>query len=307
MKGNNIFLDGLEEGLSLEVLARQVVEGFITGLHKSPFHGFSVEFAEHKLYNQGESVKHVDWKLFARTDKMFVKKFEEETNLRCHLVLDSSSSMFYPEEGINKFQYSSLAIASIINLLQKQRDAFGLTLFSDVIESHIPAKSTRVHEKIIYHELERYLNKPVRGKLTNITECLHTIAERLPKRSMVVVFSDFFSTNQKQGNLEEVFSALQHLRFNKHEVIIFNVLDKTHELDFSFENRPYHFIDSETGKELKLNPSHYINQYKSKMDNFKKEIDTRCGQLKIDLVDAYLEEGFNATLNAWLIKRNKMG
>lgn len=291
---------------NLEILAKQVVEGFITGLHKSPFHGFSVEFAEHRLYNSGESVKNVDWKLFARTDKMFTKRFEEETNLRCQLVIDSSASMFYPEDALNKFQFAVMSSAAIIHLLKKQRDAFGLTLFAEDIEFQTPAKSTLVHERYLYHQLEKYLNNPQKNKKTNLTECLHHIAESIPKRSMIVLFSDLFGNYADDKELESVFSALQHLKYNKHEVIIFNILERKHELNFEFENRPYHFIDSETGDHLKLNPQQYLADYRERMDAFKKYLDLKCGQFRIDLVNAYIEDGFNPTLNAWLIKRNKM-
>lgn len=291
---------------NLEILANQVVEGFITGLHKSPFHGFSVEFAEHRLYNAGDSVKNVDWKLFARTDKLFSKRFEEETNLRCQLVIDCSSSMFYPLGKVNKFQFSSMAAAAIINLLKKQRDAFGLTLFSEDIELQTPAKSTQVHQKYIYHELEKYLSDSVKLKKTSIAQNLHHIAESTHKRAMIVLFSDLFENTSSASEIDKIFSALQHLKYNKHEVIIFNVLEKAHEVDFNFDNRPYHFIDSESGEQLKLNPSQYAEEYKRRVANFQEELDLRCAQLKIDLVHSNIEDGFNPTLNAWLIKRNKM-
>lgn len=291
---------------NLEILANQVVEGFITGLHKSPFHGFSVEFAEHRLYNAGDSVKNVDWKLFAKTDKLFSKRFEEETNLRCQLVIDCSSSMFYPLDKLNKFQFSAMAAAAIINLLKKQRDAFGLTLFSEDVEFQTPAKSTQVHQKYIYHELEKYLNDSDKLKKTNIAENLHQIAERTHKRAMIVLFSDLFESASSANEVDEVFSALQHLKYNKHEVIIFNVLEKAHEVDFNFDNRPYHFIDSESGEQLKLNPLQYAEEYKKRVANFQEELDLKCAQLKIDMVHTHIEEGFNPALNAWLIKRNKM-
>ncbi len=303
---NKIVLEDLKDGINIEFLARQVVEGFITGLHKSPFHGFSVEFAEHRLYNEGESVRNVDWKLFAKTEKMFTKRFEEETNLRCHLLIDASSSMFYPQQSLNKFQFSALCSAAIINLLKKQRDAFGLTIFADDVELQTPAKSTMVHEKFLYHQLERYLGEPVKDKKTNIAESLHKIAESLPKRSMIVLFSDLFENSSNEKELSNIFAALQHLKFNKHEIIVFNVLERKHELEFDFENRPYQFIDAETGEQIKLNPTQYLEEYKRMMVVFKENLDTKCVQLKIDLVNAYLEDGFSPTLNAWLIKRNKM-
>ncbi len=291
---------------NLEILANQVVEGFITGLHKSPFHGFSVEFAEHRLYNAGDSVKHIDWKLFARTNKYFTKKYEEETNLRCQILIDASSSMFYPPEGINKFQFSVMAAACIINLLKRQRDAFGITVFAEDIELHTPAKSTPVHQKYVYHELEKYLQQKAHQKKTQLVKNLHAIADQIPKRSMVVLFSDLFENVLHHEDLEHIFAALQHLKYNKHEVVIFNVADDKHELNFDFDNRPHHFIDVETGEEFKLNPKDYAETYQLKMAHYRKEIALKCGQYKIDYLNTSLAQGYYPTLQAWLLKRNKM-
>ena len=301
----NSFLE-LNDFGNLEWLAQQVVEGFITGLHKSPFHGFSVEFAEHRLYNVGDSIKNIDWKLFARSDKLFVKRFEEETNLRCQILIDCSSSMYYPEKGLNKFKFSALAGAALINLLKRQRDAFGLTLFSETIEVHTQAKSTLAHQKYIINELEQYLKTDSSLKKTNFAENLHLIAEQIHKRSLVVIFSDLLENSLSQNSSEELFEALQHLKYNKHEVIIFNVNELKHELNFDFENRPYHFIDKETNEQIKLNPVQYKEVYLERMNNFKKEFDLKCAQYKIELVNASIEDGFYPVLNAWLIKRNRM-
>src|SRR5688572_19981865 len=150
----------------LELIAQQVVEGFITGLHKSPFHGFSVEFAEHRLYNTGDSIKNIDWKLYGRTDKLFVKRFEEETNLRCQIVLDVSSSMYYPEKDFNKLLFSVYSAASLMYLFKKQRDAFGLSCFSDKLELSTPAKSTAIHQKYLFSELEKLMTRQRRGDHT---------------------------------------------------------------------------------------------------------------------------------------------
>src|ERR1700744_1807663 len=172
----------IQQLANLELLARQVVEGFITGLHQSPFHGFSVEFAEHRLYNNGESVKNIDWKLLARTDKLFVKQFEEETNLRCYLLLDTSSSMNFPEKGVNKLQFSIYAIASLMYLFKKQRDAFGLGLFSDKIDQLTQVKSTTSHLFYLYAELEKAYNNPKVNTSTSITQVLHQVAGQIHQR-----------------------------------------------------------------------------------------------------------------------------
>ena len=292
--------------ISLPLLASQVVEGFITGLHKSPFHGFSVEFAEHRLYNTGESVRNIDWKLYGRTDKLFVKRFEEETNLRCQLVLDVSSSMYYPPEKFNKLRFAVYAAASLIYLLQKQRDAFGLSYFSDHVEYTSPAKSTTAHQKQLFHELEKLLVRDKRGQGTHIATTLHQIAEQIHKRSLVIIFSDMLEGANSESELDAIFSALQHLKHNKHEVIIFNVLDHGKELNFEFDNRPYHFVDVETGQELKVNPNQIKEQYLQATHAYHKELQLRCAQYRIDLIDADINQGYQAVLQAYLIKRQKM-
>lgn len=288
---------------SIELIAKQVVEGFITGLHKSPFHGFSVEFVEHRLYNTGESTKHVDWKLFGRTDRLFVKRYEEETNLRCQIVVDASSSMYFPENSINKLQFSIYAAASLMNLLKKQRDAFGLSIFSDELDLHTPAKSSTVHQKLILNELEKLINKPNVNKGTSAVKSLHTIAESVHKRSLIVLFSDMM---ESVSNVDEIFAALQHLKHRKHEVVLFHIIDKDKEVDFNFENRPYQFIDMETGEELKLHPNEVKSNYIEQVKKVNKELKLKCGQYGIDFVEVDIKNGFHSVLLSYLIKRKKM-
>jgi uncharacterized protein (DUF58 family) len=294
----------------LELLAHQVVEGFITGLHKSPFHGFSVEFAEHRLYNKGEPTKHIDWKLFGRTDKLFLKRYEEETNLRCQLVIDDSSSMYFPfkENGSsqpNKITFSIYCAAALMLLLKKQRDAVGLSIFGDSVEVNTATKSSSLHHKLLMTELEKRLQPigPDVKRKTMAVEALHEIAESIHKRSLVILFSDMFDS---RTNSEDLFSALQHLRHNKHEVILFHVVDKKQELDFEFENRPYRFVDVETGEELKLNPHEVKDHYIQAIQDFKSELKLRCGQYRIDFVEADINQGFDQVLLPYLLKRNRM-
>lgn len=291
---------------NLELLARQVVEGFITGLHKSPFHGFSVEFAEHRLYNTGDNVKNIDWKLYAKTDKLFSKRYEEETNLRCQFVIDVSSSMYFPLKAYNKLNFSVQAVASLIYLLKRQRDAFGLSLFTDHLLLNTPAKSTTTHQKYLFSRLEEILKAEQLNIRTNLEQALHQVAELIHKRSLVVVFSDMLSTVHDEQRIDGLFSALQHLKFNKHEVIIFNVTDKAREVDFSFENRPYEFVDMETGAVLKTHTSKVKDAYLSKMQEYRQAIALKCTQYKIDMIDADIAEGFHPILQAYLIKRQKM-
>lgn len=296
---------------NLELLARQVVEGFLIGLHKSPFHGFSVEFAEHRLYNPGESTRHIDWKVLARTDRVYVKKFEEETNLRCQIVIDASSSMYFPEaresqSGLRKIDFSCIAAAAVMHLLKKQRDAFGLTVFSDRVELHSNVKSSSVHSKLMLGQLQQLMARKPEKKKTAAASCLHEVAEKLHRRSMVVIFSDMFE-NMLTGNQEyqSLFSALQHLKHNKHEVILFHVLDKSKEMSFDFINRPYRFIDLETGDQLKLTPNQVKENYVRQMQDFYQQLKLRCGQYKIDLVEADVNQGFRSVLLPYLMKREK--
>lgn len=291
---------------NLELLAQQVVEGFITGLHKSPFHGFSVEFAEHRQYNNGDNVKNIDWKLYAKTDKLYSKRFEEETNLRCQFVIDVSSSMYFPEPKNNKLTFSIQATAALMYLLKRQRDAFGLSLFTDEILLNSHAKSTTVHQKYLFTKLEELLQKPKVNSLTNISDALHQVAERIHKRSLVVIFSDLFHTQTSQHKTDEFFDALQHLKFNKHEIVVFNVVDKSKEVDFEFENRPYQFIDMETGDTIKVHTNQVKDNYKTAVSIYRQQIALKCAQYKIDLIDADIQAGFYPILQAYLIKRQKL-
>ncbi len=293
---------------NLELLAKQVVEGFIIGLHKSPFHGFSVEFAEHRIFNPGEDPKNIDWKVFARTDKMYTKKYEEETNLRCQIVIDASSSMYFPEpdfdgkKKMNKLLFSSLAAASLMNLLRKQRDAFGLSIFDDAVKYHTRCKSSTAHYRLLLSHLQKLIDNPVNDKKTSTAESLHQIAESIHKRSLVVIFSDMF----EQGDINEMFAALQHLKYNKHEVVLFHTVDKALEIDFEFENRPYIFIDMESGEKVKLQSNQVKDYYVEQVAKLKENLKVKCLQYRIDFVEADINAGFRSILQSYLVKRSKM-
>jgi uncharacterized protein (DUF58 family) len=288
---------------NLEFLARQMVEGFITGLHKSPFHGFSVEFAEHRLYNTGESTRHMDWKVFAKTDRLFVKRYEEETNLRCHLLLDTSSSMYYPEENFGKITFSIMAAACLAHLLQRQKDAVSLTTFSEEIEIQTPIKSTPSHIHKILLELEGLLQKPRPLRKTSVAEVIHLIAQKIHKRSLVILFSDMFEDLEHS---EELFSALQHLRHNMHEVLLFHITDRRTEEEFAFEDRPYEFVDLESGERVKVQPHQVRDQYQEFVKKFYQDLKLKCGQYKIDFIEADIAQGFDPILTAYLVKHSKM-
>ncbi|MDR4987348.1 MAG: DUF58 domain-containing protein [Bacteroidales bacterium] len=296
---------------NLDFLARQVVEGFITGMHKSPFHGFSVEFAEHRIYNPGESTRHIDWKLFARTEKLFVKRYEEETNLRCQIVIDTSSSMHFRGAGrdtagtSSKLDFSIECAAALIYLLRKQRDAVGLSLLSDKTELHTEAKSSSVHYKMLYTHLDKIYKKKQQALnvTTNTSGLLHLLAEKIHKRSLVVIFSDMMDN---QASPDALFSALQHLKHNKHEVILFHVYEREQERDLSYKSRPFRFIDMETGKSLRLNPADIKDKYVQSMADYFHNLRLKCMQYKIDFVPGEINEGYEKVLMGFLVKRAKL-
>ena len=294
---------------NLDLLARQVVEGFIIGLHKSPFHGFSVEFAEHKHYNPGENINNIDWKVYARTNKLYSKKYEEETNLRCQILVDASSSMFFPDveidqnQSLNKFQFAALGAASMMNLLKKQRDAYGLSVFDNEVNYHVPPKSSTAQYNRILTELNERITHPPKLAKTRVAQAMHEIADRIHKRSLVIVFSDMLDDDDQQ---DELFSALRHLKFNKHEVILFHVVDKSKELDFDFDDRPHEFIDLENDERIRLQPSQVKEVYTQKILERTNEIRLKCLQFKIDYQLADVAIGYHQILRTLLVKRSKM-
>jgi uncharacterized protein (DUF58 family) len=305
-------LKNFQEFNRLEFIAKHVVEGFITGMHKSPFHGFSVEFAEHRIYNSGESVRHIDWRLLARSEKMFVKRFEEETNLRAHILLDISSSMLFPLDNIlqSKLAFSVYASSALIYLLRKQRDAVGLSFLSDKIDLLTEAKVSAVHAKFLYAKLAELLaellsasqSHKFNSRKTHLADSIHLLAEKLHKRSLVILFTDMFEHEHRN----EIFDALQHLTYNKHELIVFHVYNSELEQKFNFMNRPHKFIDLESGRILKLQPGQIKDSYQKKSNEFYSEIALMCRKYKIDMVKADVHQDFREILWPFLVKRSKM-
>ena len=293
----------------LELLANQVVEGFISGMHKSPFHGFSAEFAEHKVYNPGESTKHIDWKLFAKTDRLYTKRYEEETNLRCHLIIDNSSSMHYPklkENQLfyeNKIGFSVLASAVLMNLLKKQRDAVGLSVYSDEYEFYAPEKGSDRHHRMILNKLESLLEFQKQTKTTDTVAFLHQIAEKIHRRSMIVLFTDMFQS----GNEEALFTALQHLKHNKHKVVLFHVIDQKTELNFDFDTAPRKFIDLESGEEINIFADTVKETYEASVTDYFKKVALTCAQNKIKYVPVSAGADFEKILTTYLVEKQTFG
>lgn len=290
---------------NLELLAKQVVEGFITGMHKSPFHGFSVEFSEHKLYNKGESTRHIDWKLFAKTEKLYTKKYEEETNLRCHIIIDNSASMHYPVvksqtvDTLNKVGFAAVAAACLLEILKKQRDAVGLSVYADTYEYYAPEKGSERHRKMILHQLEQLLTTTSKAT-TNTYHYLHEIAEKLHRRSLIFLFTDMFQTTTKE---EALFEALRHLKYNKHEVVLFHTYDAKTEFDFNFDNTPKKFVDVETGEAINVYAENIQGSYKQLVATYFKQLKNKCLQYKVDYVPTDINSGFTDILTAYLVHR----
>lgn len=295
---------------NLDLLAKQVVEGYISGIHKSPFHGFSAEFAEHKIYNNGESTRHIDWKLFAKTDKLYTRRYEEETNLRCHLIIDNSASMHFPSVkqqsvgSLNKIGFSVLASACLMEILKRQRDAVGLSVYSDEFEFYAPERSSERHHHMLLNKLNGMLEKSVQKKSTDTYTYLHQIAEKLKRRSLIFLFTDMFQADTDE---EKLFAALRHLKYNRHEVILFHVIDEKRELNFDFGNTPRRFTDVETGAEVDLYSDNIRENYKKAVEKYLADLQMQCAKYRIKYIEADINKSFDNLMTAYLLEKQKFG
>lgn len=293
---------------NLELLANQVVEGFISGIHKSPFHGFSAEFAEHKVYNPGESTKHIDWKLYAKTDKLYTKRYEEETNLRCHMILDNSASMYYPMvkelslENLNKIGFAVLAIAALMKLLKKQRDAVGLSIYAEDYHFYTGEKGSERHYQMLLAKLSQVSMESEPGKNTGTYTYLHQIAEKIKRRSLIFLFTDMFQTEKRE---EELFEALRHLKYNKHEVVLFHLLEHKTEIEFDFENTPRRYVDVETGQHIDLYADNIKDAYEKELRKYTNALSLNCAKYKIKYVPVDIREPFSKVLNTFMVERQQ--
>lgn len=293
----------------LELKAKKIVEGFISGLHKSPYHGFSVEFAEHRPYNAGDDFKHIDWKVYGKKERFYVKQYEEETNLRCYILLDTSSSMMYKHFGEwSKLRYGIHYAAALMYMMQRQRDACGLIPFNSKIETFIPAKSTYAHLRLIFTELEKQLaveqDKSAEKKTTASAQTIHEIAERLNQRSLVVVITDLFENVDQH---EQLISSLKHLRHKKHEVLLFNVMESRSERELAFPDKRFVFQDMETDQEVEVLPAQIREDYKKQIAEYTHQFKTACSEFEIDFEEMDTESAFDLALLAYLNKRKRLG
>jgi uncharacterized protein (DUF58 family) len=290
----------------LELKARQIVEGFIAGLHKSPFYGFSVEFAEHRSYYPGDEIRHIDWKVYGKSERYYVKQYEEETNLRCHLILDTSSSMQFKHFAeVTKLEYAITFGAALLYMMHRQRDACGLITFDDALRQFVPAKSSYAHLRHIYSQLEgvqRSVNASQKRK-TASSQVLHEIAERLHRRSLVIIITDLFENVQHQDAL---LSSLKHFKHKNHEVILFHVLEKRSERELDFPDQRFVFEDLETGTQLDLIPAQIKEDYKKKISEYSETFKRVCRENRIDYVEIDTESDVELGLLSFLNKRRSM-
>ncbi len=289
---------------NMELRARLIVEGFITGLHKSPYHGFSVEFAEHRPYNPGDELRHVDWKVYGKTDRHYVKQYEEETNLRHYVVLDTSTSMRYKHTAaLSKLEYGAYLASALHFMMARQRDATGLIAFDESIHTLRPPKSTQGYVRDLLVTLER-LSAPAKEAVrTSAASVLDEVAERIGRRSMVVIITDLF---ENIGEHDRLLNALRHLRYRGHEVLVFHLLESETERNFRFPNVPMQFVDMETGEELSLQPSQLQANYAEAVTAFTTRFREKCRERNIDFIELDTAEPYSTALLAYLNKRYRL-
>jgi uncharacterized protein (DUF58 family) len=279
----------------IDLKARLVVEGFLSGLHRSPFKGFSQEFAEYRSYLPGDEIKRIDWKVYAKTDRFFIKEYEEETNLKAYILIDASGSMKYSSDKISKLEYASYLAASLAYLLIKQRDSVGMVVFTSKLNDYIPPRSTPAHLPVLLQAIDRIQA----GGDTDLALTFHQLAEKIKRRGLVIVISDLFDDKEK------VISALRHFRHKKHEVLVFHILDKN-ELSFSF-SQPLILKDLETAKEMTLDPRVIRKEYQRTLDDFFSEFKRRCREFLIDYHQITTDTPLDRALFDYLEKRSRLG
>ena len=279
---------------SVSLKAKMVVEGYIIGQHRSPYHGFSVEFAEHRSYEPGDEIRHIDWKLYGKTNRLYVKRYEEETNLRTHLILDTSKSMAYTSDSVSKLEYGSYLLAALSYLMIRQQDAAGVVLFDENIRSFIPPKSTPSHLNTLLNALD--VESP--GEDTKIEPVLHEMAERIKKRGLVIIISDLFD------DPENIMNGLKHFRHGKQEVILFHILDRN-ELEFDFNGRTK-FVDMESGEEITTDPWHVKNEYKNLIIELQDYYKSECRLNSIDYVPLFTDDSLDKGLSEYFNKRSRL-
>ena len=281
---------------NLELIAKFIVEGFLVGLHKSPYHGFSVEFSEHRQYMPGDNIRDIDWKVYGRTNRFYIKQYEEETNLKAYLILDISGSMGYASKKISKIQYATYLAAALSYLLIKQRDAVGLATFSNKIYRFLPPKSTSGYLQFILKELNEI---KLERQTTNVSETLHELAEKIKRRGLIILLTEFLYEDP-----EKILQGLKHFRHYDHEILVFNILDPQDKF-FDFK-QDVTFVDMETGEKVKTQPFFLRERYRRHIDDFYNNLQKECLNFQIDFQNIITDEPFDKALIRYMLKRKKM-
>jgi uncharacterized protein (DUF58 family) len=279
----------------LQLRARRVVEGVISGLHRSPYHGFSVEFAQHREYTPGDEIRYLDWKVFGRSDRFYVKEFEEETNLKAYLLLDTSDSMTYRSGALSKLEYGCIVAASLAQLMLQQRDAVGLSLFNDRVQRYLPPRGLASH----YTQMLAELEAPATAPKTDLAATFHSVAEQIRRRGLIIVISDLF------GPPEQALMGLRHFRHRRHEVIVFQILDR-HEIDFPFEELT-RFDGLEGEPDLLVDPLAVRAEYLREFAAFTGALERGCREIDVDLVRMPTDQPIDQLLSGYLAARGRPG
>ncbi|MEX0770000.1 MAG: DUF58 domain-containing protein [Balneolaceae bacterium] len=301
--------DILTQLAPLELKARTIVEGFISGLHRSPYHGFSVEFAEHRPYSPGDNFKHIDWKVYGKTERFYVKQYEEETNLRAHIILDVSSSMYFRHFAEwSKLRYAIHYAAALMYMMNRQRDACGLVMFDKEVREQFPAKSSYSHLRMLFARMEKLLEKETeeagQERASASADALHELAEKLKHRSLIIILSDLF---ENVADHDALISALKHLRHRKHEVLLMNVLEHQSERQLDFPDGKFIFEDMETGSEMEVMPAQVKEEYQKKIREYTHQFKIACSEAQIDFEEIDTQSPFDLALLAYLNKRKRLG
>ncbi len=281
---------------NLDMVARMIVEGFLVGLHKSPYHGFSVEFSEHRQYMPGDNIRNIDWKVYGRTNRYYIKQYEEETNLKAYILIDISGSMGYASGKISKIQYATYLAAAFAYLFIKQRDAAGLVTFSDRIHRYLPPKSSPNYLHLLLKEMA---DIELAERPTSVSETLHVMAEKIKRRGLMILFTEFLYETP-----EKILEGLKHFRHYNHEILVFNILDPNDRY-FNFRDEAT-FVDMETGEKLKTQPYFLQDRYRKMIDEFYGKLQRECRNFRIDFQNILTNEPFDRALLRYLIKRRKM-
>ena len=296
-------MDEIKQYENVPLIAQKLIEGFMTGLHKSPYHGFSAEYSEHRAYNEGESIRHIDWKVFAKTDKLYTKHYEEESNLRVYFLLDTSSSMYYPAPAYDKIRFAAWASMAMAYMFHKQRDAVGLFTFCEQIVEEIKAKTSDLHMRNLFALFEKLLQPPISPQKTDLPGVIHRVVKKIPKRSMLIIFTDLL---QEHADTKALALALRHCQHYAHEVLLFHIMHEKTEKELQLDERPYLFRPLEGGKIVRVHPRQVQKDYQKKIAHYLQNMQHLCGKGGACYLPADVSEPFERIFFECIARRARM-